>query len=97
MTTRFEIRLLATAFLALFAAPTAPVFAVTLDQIPATTQQRVGVQPLSDPLISTRIDREVKSNCTDARRKGDVEHAICLAEGRKNAYRAAAGIERKPF
>lgn len=56
-------------------------------------------QSLADPGVGKRIDRSVRDNC----RKevpGSVEHSICLAEGRKNAYRAAAeerkGNERRP-
>lgn len=48
---------------------------------------------LRDPRVSSHIDKTVKGNCR-GETPGSVEHSICVAEGRKNAYRAAADARR---
>ncbi|MBB4631204.1 hypothetical protein [Sphingosinicella soli] len=45
--------------------------------------------PLADPGVHTRIDENVRQSCR-SKTRGSVEHSICLAEARKNAWREAA-------
>jgi hypothetical protein len=49
--------------------------------------------PLSDRAVTAQIDRSAKDGCR-GERAGSVEHSICLAERRKDAYRAAADARR---
>jgi hypothetical protein len=48
---------------------------------------------LSDRRITAQIDRSVKDSCR-THLPGSVEHSICVADGRKDAYRAAANARR---
>lgn len=52
----------------------------------AGTTERV---QLADRRLVTEIDKSVRGQCRQ-HATGSVEHSICLAEGRKEAYRAAA-------
>lgn len=49
---------------------------------------------LADPNVHTRIDERVKQSCRNER-QGSVEHSICLAEGRKDAWRNVAKTRRE--
>ncbi|MGH6821683.1 MAG: hypothetical protein ACREDU_12595 [Methylocella sp.] len=50
-------------------------------------------RPLRDPRVGSRIDRAVKDACRHEA-PGSIERSICVAENRKNAYRAAADTAR---
>ena len=65
------------------------VAAFLLTGFPAHAAMAASSAPLSDPRVGTNIEKAVK-DCCRAERTGSVEHSICVAEARKNAYRAAA-------
>jgi len=69
------------------------VVAFLLTGFPAHAATAAKAPSLSDPRVSTRIDLSVKTSCR-SERPGSVEYSICVAEGRKNAYRAAADARR---
>ena len=48
---------------------------------------------LSDRRVTAEIDRNVRDACR-AHPHGSIEYSICIAEGRKDAYRAAASARR---
>lgn len=70
--------------------PVVAAFVLTGFPAEAATQDKTD---LRDPRINIRIDEHVKQGCR-SERPGSVEHSICLAEGRKEAWRDAADARR---
>ncbi|BBE34578.1 hypothetical protein [Sphingosinicella microcystinivorans] len=73
------------------------VAAFLLTGFPAKAAPKDQNGRLADPSVHTRIDASVKQSCRDER-LGSVEHSICLAEARKDAWRNVAearGEDRK--
>lgn len=76
--------------IAVGAATLVPILAAfLLTGFPANAATYAESPSLRDQRISNRIDRTVKEQCRH-QSPGSVEHSICLAEGRKDLYRAAA-------
>lgn len=65
------------------------VAAFLLTGFPAKAAAKDQSAHLADPSIHTRIDEDVKQSCRNER-KGSVEHSICVAERRKDAWRTVA-------
>lgn len=69
------------------------VAAFLLTGFPAEAAAKDKSAPLADPRIHTRINEDVKQSCRNER-QGSVEHSICLAERRKDAWRTVAETQR---
>ena len=69
------------------------VAAFLLTGFPAEAATKDRTAPLADPRVHTRIDENVKQSCRSEPR-GSVEHSICLAERRKDAWRSVAEPRR---
>lgn len=65
------------------------VAAFLLTGFPAKAAAKDQTAHLADPGVHTRIDENVRQSCRNER-QGSVEHSICLAERRKDAWRTAA-------
>lgn len=69
------------------------VAAFLLTGFPAKAAAKDQTAHLADPGVHTRIDANVRQSCRNER-QGSVEHSICLAERRKDAWRSAAETQR---
>jgi len=69
------------------------VAAFLLTGFPAEAATKDRSAPLADPNVHSRIDENVRQSCRNER-QGSVEHSICLAERRKDAWRNVADTQR---
>lgn len=69
------------------------VAAFLLTGFPAEAAAKDKTAHLADPRIHTRIDETARQSCRSEPR-GSVEHSICLAERRKDAWRNVADTRR---
>lgn len=65
------------------------VAAFLLTGFPAKAAAKDQSAHLADPSVHTRIDENARQSCR-TERQGSVEHSICLAERRKDAWRTVA-------
>ncbi len=69
------------------------VAAFLLTGFPAEAATNDKTADLADPRVHSRINENVKQSCRSEPR-GSVEHSICVAERRKDAWRSAAETAR---